>query len=182
MKIGILSDTHDDIDNTNRAIDIFQENNVKAVIHAGDIISPPVITEFYRLTEKGVKLFGIFGNNDGEKRGLKNAFEMVGGELLGDVGKIELDGLKFCIYHGQDLKKKEKIIKSRKFDVFIFGHTHTKYPKGIDTEIINDTIVLNPGTAHSVAKTFASETQYFGESSIMVFDTTTKQFKFFDLG
>ena len=182
MKIGILSDAHDDIDNTNKAIDIFQENDVKAVIHAGDIISPPVITEFYRLTEKGVKLFGIFGNNDGEKRGLKNAFEIVGGELLGDVGKIELGGLKFCIYHGQDLKKKEKIIKSRKFDVFVFGHTHTKYPKGVDTEIINDTIVLNPGTAHSVAKTFASDTQYFGESSIMIFDTTTKQFKFFDLG
>ena len=181
MKIGILSDTHDDIDNTNKAIDIFQKNDVKAVIHAGDIISPPVITEFYRLTEKGVKLFGIFGNNDGEKRGLKNAFEKVGGELLGDIGKIELDGLKFCIYHGQDLKKKEKIIKSRKFDVFVFGHTHTKHPKGVDTEIINDTIVLNPGTAHSVAKTFASDTQYFGESSIMVFDTTTKQFKFFDL-
>jgi len=57
MKIGILSDTHDDYENTNKAIDIFQENDVKAVIHAGDIISPPVITEFYRLTEKGVKLF-----------------------------------------------------------------------------------------------------------------------------
>ncbi len=181
MKIGILSDTHDDIDNTNKAIDIFQENDVKAVIHAGDIISPPVITEFYRLTEKGVKLFGIFGNNDGEKRGLKNAFEIVGGKLLGDVGKIELDGLKFCIYHGQDLKKKEKIIKSGKFDVFVFGHTHTRYPKDVDAKIINDTIVLNPGTAHSVARTFSSDTKYFGESSIVIFDTTTKQYKFFDL-
>ena len=182
MKIGIISDTHDDIDNTNKAIDIFQKNDVKAVIHAGDIISPPVITEFYRLTEKGVKLFGIFGNNDGEKRGLKNAFKTIGGELLCDIGKIELDGLKFCIYHGQDLKKKEKIIKSGKFDVFVFGHTHMRYPKDIDAKINNDTIVLNPGTAHSVAKTFASEIQYFGESSIMIFDTTTKQFKFFDLG
>ena len=119
MKIGILSDTHDDYENTNKAIDIFQENDVKAVIHAGDIISPPVITEFYRLTEKGVKLFGIFGNNDGEKRGLKNAFKTIGGELLCDIGKIELDGLRFCIYHGQDLKKKEKIIKSGKFDIII---------------------------------------------------------------
>ena len=52
MKIGMLSDTHDDYENTNKAIDIFQENDVKAVIHVGDIISPPVITEFYRLTEK----------------------------------------------------------------------------------------------------------------------------------
>ena len=38
MKIGILSDTHDDIDNVNKAIDIFQENDVKAVIHAGDMV------------------------------------------------------------------------------------------------------------------------------------------------
>ena len=43
MKIGIISDTHDDVDNTNKAIDIFKENDVKAVIHAGDIISPPII-------------------------------------------------------------------------------------------------------------------------------------------
>ena len=88
--------------------------------------------------------------------------------------------MKFCIYHGQDLKKKEKIIKSGKFDVFVFGHTHTRYPKDADAKIINGTIVLNPGTAHSVAKTFGGG-QYFGESSIMIFDTPTKQFKFFDL-
>lgn len=182
MKIGIISDTHDDITNTNKAIDIFEKNEVKVVIHAGDIISPPVITEFYRLTEKGVKFFGIFGNNDGEKRGLKNAFEIINGKLLGDVGKIEIDGLKFCVYHGQDLKKKEKMIKSGKFDVFVFGHTHTKYPKDLYTKIINGTIVLNPGTAHGVTKTFFSNTQYFGESSIMIFDTTTKQFEFVDLG
>ena len=181
MKIGILSDTHDDIDNTNKAIDIFQENDVKAVIHAGDIISPPVITEFYRLTEKGVKLFGIFGNNDGEKHGLEDAFEFIDGKLLGDIGKIEVDGLKFCIYHGHDVKKKKKMLDSGKFDVFIYGHSHTRYPKEEEPMVINNTIVLNPGTAHSVAKTFASDTQYFGESSIMVFDTISKKFEFIEL-
>jgi hypothetical protein len=66
MKIGIISDTHDDITNTNKAIDIFEHNKVEIVIHAGDMISPPVINEFKRLTENGVKFFGIFGNNDGE--------------------------------------------------------------------------------------------------------------------
>ena len=28
MKIGIISDSHDDVDNVNRAIDIFEQNNV----------------------------------------------------------------------------------------------------------------------------------------------------------
>ena len=39
MKIGIISDTHDDITNTNKAIDIFEENKVEVVIHADDISS-----------------------------------------------------------------------------------------------------------------------------------------------
>ena len=154
MKIGIISDTHDDITNTNKAIDIFEHNKVEVVIHAGDMISPPVINEFKRLTENGVKFFGIFGNNDGEKDGLKNAFEFIGGKLLGDIGKIEIDRLKFCIYHGQDIKKKRKLIDSGKFDVFIYGHSHTRYPKEEETTVNNHTIVLNPGSAHRAEKTF----------------------------
>jgi len=182
MKIGIISDTHDDITNTNKSIDIFEENKVEVVIHAGDMISPPVIKEFKRLTENGVKFFGIFGNNDGEKDGLKNAFEFIGGKLLGDIGKIEIDRLKFCIYHGQDIKKKQKIIDSGKFDVFIYGHSHTRYPKEEEaTAVNNHTIVLNPGSAHRVEKTFYSIPQYFNESSIMIFDTISKKFEFIEL-
>ena len=32
MKIGIISDSHDDVDNVNKAISIFQEEKVKAII------------------------------------------------------------------------------------------------------------------------------------------------------
>ena len=32
MKVGVISDTHDDMINTNIAIDIFKESNVKVVI------------------------------------------------------------------------------------------------------------------------------------------------------
>ena len=46
MKIGIISDSHDDITNVNKAIGIFEEMNVESIIHAGDIISPPIIKEF----------------------------------------------------------------------------------------------------------------------------------------
>ena len=34
MKIGIISDTHDDVTSTNKAINIFEENKVEIVIHA----------------------------------------------------------------------------------------------------------------------------------------------------
>jgi predicted phosphodiesterase len=100
---------------------------------------------------------------------------------LGDIGKIEIDRLKFCIYHGQDIKKKRKLIDSGKFDVFIYGHSHTRYPKEEETTVNNHTIVLNPGSAHRAEKTFYSIPQYFNESSIMIFDTTSKKFEFIEL-
>ncbi len=180
MKIGIISDSHDDVDNVNRAIDIFEKENVKTVIHAGDIISPPIIKEFKKLTDRDVEFFGIFGNNDGEKRGLENAVSYINGKLLGDEGKIEIDGLKFCIYHGQDLKKKEKIIASQKFDVFIYGHSHTKHHEIVQNKK-RETIVLNPGSSHRQALTNFSDPQYFPAPSIIIFDTITKEGIFVDL-
>jgi uncharacterized protein len=35
MKIGIISDTHDDIENVQEAIEIFNKVKVEYVIHAG---------------------------------------------------------------------------------------------------------------------------------------------------
>jgi hypothetical protein len=45
VKIGILADTHDNIDNVRKAIRRFKEN-VELIIHAGDFIFPGIIDEF----------------------------------------------------------------------------------------------------------------------------------------
>lgn len=78
MKLGIISDTHDDIDNVRMAIDTFNRENVKYVIHAGDYVFPGVVMEFKRMN---AKLIGVLGNNDGEKVQLLRAFLEIGGEL-----------------------------------------------------------------------------------------------------
>lgn len=46
MKIGILSDTHDDIDNVKEAIYRFREQKVELIIHAGDFVSRALLNEF----------------------------------------------------------------------------------------------------------------------------------------
>jgi len=178
MKIGIISDTHDDMSNTNRAIDIFKESNVEAVFHAGDIISPPIILEFKRLTDLGIKFFGIFGNNDGEKQGLKAMFKQINGNFLGDEGKIDIDNLRIGIYHGQDLKKKQRMIDSGKFDIFIYGHTHTREPQEEKLDYQGKTLVLNPGSAHRAEKSLMSDRPYFKDPSVLIFDTISKEIKF----
>ena len=64
MKIGIISDTHDDVGNVQRAIEMFNVERVQSVIHAGDYIFPGIVKEFEKLNSK---LIGVLGNNDGEK-------------------------------------------------------------------------------------------------------------------
>lgn len=181
MILGIISDSHDDLTNINRAIDIFLEKNVELIIHAGDIISPPIIQEFKRVTDKGIRFCGILGNNDGEKNGLKEMFNFINGEFLGEEGKIDVDGLKIGIYHGHEIKKKNKMINSGKFDVFIYGHSHNRDPKDEKLNIVGKTIIFNPGSSHSPAQSMVGERNYFREPSILIFNTKNKDFNFIDL-
>jgi putative phosphoesterase len=181
MKIGIISDTHDDIDNVQRAIEIFNAQGTDYVIHAGDYIFPGIVREFEKLN---AKLIGVLGNNDGEKVHLLKNFLDIGAELKGELGEIQLDGLRVGIYHGTSKEVKERLINTQKYDVLICGHTH-KIELPLDTTKENSTgkertatLVLNPGTSHKKVESVCGA---FKEGGIIVFDTQTRDYKFIDL-
>ena len=73
MKIGLISDTHDNIQNIQKAIISFNEKLVRVVIHAGDIVSPEAVEAF-----DGMKLIGVLGNNDLQVNELTDAFDNIG--------------------------------------------------------------------------------------------------------
>ena len=180
MKIGIISDTHDDIENVSEAIQIFNQNKVKYVIHAGDYIFPGIIKEFSKLN---AKLIGVFGNNDGERNGILKSFIDINGELKGEIGEIEIDNIKFGIYHGTDKEIKERIIFSKKYDVFICGHTHKREPNNSGKierdDNNNNTLILNPGSAHRKSISLSGAFSEIGR--IILFDTQSKTYEFVDL-
>ena len=64
MLVGIMSDTHDDIVQTKKAVSKFNREGVEQVLHAGDFISPFMIDTLKELT---APLTGVFGNNDGDR-------------------------------------------------------------------------------------------------------------------
>ncbi len=132
--IGIMSDTHDNIDAIRKAIKIFNDKNLDLVIHAGDLISPFTALEFQKLDPE---LVAIYGNNDGEREGLKSAFREIC--LLEDFKEISVEGWKFSIIHGTNPAIVDSIRRSGKYDVVVRGHTH-------ELEILNGkTMVINPG-------------------------------------
>ena len=179
MKIGVISDSHDDIENVQEAIQIFNGNNVRYVIHAGDYIFPGIIKEFSNLN---AKLIGVLGNNDGERNGILRSFMDINGELKGEIGEIEIDGIKFAIYHGTDKEIKENIINSKKFEILICGHTHKREPLTsgkITNNNDNNTFVLNPGSAHRKSNSLSGVFSEIGR--VLLFDTQSKDYEFVDL-
>jgi putative phosphoesterase len=164
MRIGIISDTHDDEENTRKAIEIFQKEKVDFVIHLGDYVSPPIVRLF-----KGLKLIGIFGNNDGYKYMLMKAFDEIGGEIKGDFATLEIDNLKIALYHGEFKEITEALAKCQDFDVVFAGHWH-KFEK----KNFGKSLLINLGSAH----------RFFSKDpnpTIGIFNTKTKDFKLIEI-
>ena len=185
MRIGIISDTHDDLNNVDKAIAIFNREKVSRVVHAGDFIFPGVVERFRRL--ESAKLVGVLGNNDGEKFGLIKKFEEIGGELKGsDLGEIVDDdnkNLRIAVYHGTDQNLREAAIQSGVFDVFIHGHTHVKRWAQKQIKISDrekKIVILNPGTAHQNFPTFPPLGAGWNEDkpTVIIYDTITRQIRF----
>lgn len=163
MKIGLISDTHDNFKTIEGAVRIFGEKGIGYVIHAGDITTPEAVEAF-----AGLKMIGVLGNNDLDKKGLTSAFEKIGGEFRGEICEIEEDDLLIGVYHGTNFRKRDALIQSGKYNVVVYGHTHK-----IDNKTVGNMIVINPGTANG---------WFFGyKATAAIFDTVSKECDFIDL-
>ncbi len=136
MKIGIISDSHDHHKNVLKAIDIFNEQKVEYVFHAGDIVSPFTAKAFAEVNK--AKFIAVFGNCDGEKVMLTNTIKGFGGEVFDDcyIGKV--DGKRIFMTHRPSVI--DEVAGSGKFDLVIHGHTHKP-----GMRMVGDALVINPG-------------------------------------
>ena len=118
MKIGELADTHDNLALLRKALETFKRAGVELVLHAGDFVSPFVAVPFQEL---GVRLIGVFGNNDGDKLYLRERFSGVG-ELHFGPHELELGGRKILLMH--EPRALEALAASGRYQLIIYGHTH----------------------------------------------------------
>jgi len=133
MLIGVVSDTHDNLPALRKALARFKAAGVKLVLHAGDFVSPFVAMPFQ---EAGLRVIGVFGNNDGDKLYLRERFSPVG-ELHFGPHELELGGRRVVLMH--EPRALEALIASGKYDFIVYGHTHeVDLRPGLP-------LVLNPG-------------------------------------
>lgn len=161
MLLGIISDTHDHLPHISQAVAIFKERRVDIVVHCGDYCSPFTIAPF-----KGLRLKGIFGNNDGDRYLLMKKFEEIGAELSGEFCELEAAGLSIAVYHGTYQPITDALIASGTYDIVLSGHTHQ-----MGSHKFGNTLALNPGTAHGFSK----------KASIALLSTDTLEPEFIEL-
>lgn len=140
--IGIVSDSHDNMNAIWKAVEFFNKNGVKTVLHAGDIISPFTARAFKELNSK---FYFVFGNNDGDKLMLTKQFEEIGAISCGNFGDLTIDSLHIALLHGTDEALVKALARSGDFDVVIRGHSHDPGVKNIE-----GTLVVNPGECAGV--------------------------------
>ncbi len=162
MLVGLISDSHDNVPNIERAVSIFRDKQVEMVLHAGDYCSPFTIPPF-----EGLELKGVFGNNDGDHYLLLQKFRDIGGEHLGTFGELTIDGCRIALYHGTDTPVTAALEQCGNYDVVVTGHTHEK-----KIETVDRTLAVNPGTAHGFGE----------EASVALLDTKSMDIRFVELG
>ncbi len=134
MKIGIISDTHDNLPQIRKAVKVFNREKVELVLHAGDFVSPFTFLEFKNLN---CPLKGVFGNNDGDKLYLQEKFKVIG-ELYPAPYNVNINNKNVIILHKEKLI--DALAESQKYDIIIYGHTHRT-----DLRKIGKTLIINPG-------------------------------------
>ena len=125
MKVGIVSDTHDNMVKIKDMVDILNSREVDLMLHAGDFIAPFSLTP---LKDLKCDWIGVFGNNDGERKGL---FKKSEGRIKNSPYFMDILSKRVALIHE---------FKSLDADVLIYGHTH-------EPEIIRNgnKLIVNPG-------------------------------------
>lgn len=161
MKIGIMADIHDNVDNLRHAIGYFNAVSCDLILIAGDFVSPLVVPSLRKLTGK---VFACLGDNDGNQRGIHGGMSIVGPVAVGPVGHQTRDGLRIVMAH----QLNELRDNLGDCDVAVFAHTHRP-------SIVKDRhgrLFINPGEVGG---------WMFRRPTVVMLDSETREAELIDL-
>lgn len=138
MKIGIISDTHNNIELTEKAIQIFRRNRVDLVVHAGDITSSKMLRLF-----REFRCRFVLGNGDIDDEALNTEAAKLGFGTIESSSTFEAGGKKIIVFHGNDVPQFRAAMASGEYDYVIKGHTHM-----FENYLSGKTRVINPGALY----------------------------------
>ncbi len=155
MRIGVFADVHDHLDNLRVAVERFNQEQVEAVLFAGDLVSTFAVPPLRKLN---CPFVGCFGDNEGNKIGLDG-----GMKIVGTIGEPPFcyrvaDGTRILLTHALAWTKGCE----GEFDILVYAHTHQ--PSIHKDEL--GRLFLNPGETSGWS---------YGKPTIAILDTSTRE-------
>lgn len=141
MLVGILSDTHDQLTRTTRAVSKLASEGAQVLIHCGDLTSPAIV---YALA--GLPAYVVFGNNDYDRHAIRIAIDEIEGTCLDYGGIVRLEERSIAVTHGDRPGIFRDLLVALP-DYLLFGHTHVPH-----NERDGATRQINPGALHRAAE------------------------------
>ena len=142
VKLGILSDTHDQLARTRAAVTLLQQAGVEGLVHCGDLIESPIL-----LACAVVPCWFVFGNNDADTvPALRQTAADCGAICLGWGGTFELAGRKLGVVHGHNKSDLNRVLADRP-EILFSGHSHLRSEDVVDTAC-GRVGRINPGALH----------------------------------
>jgi uncharacterized protein len=142
MRLGIISDTHDELARTQMAIELLRGEGAEALIHCGDLASPPIVAACAVLP-----FWFVFGNHDADSvPALEQAAVESRAVCLGWSGVVELDGRLIAVAHGHMSYDIRRALAFRPH-YLLSGHSHiaSDHRDGLVRRV-------NPGSLHEAEK------------------------------
>ena len=133
MRIGVVSDTHNQLRNVRRIVELFNAAKVDRVVHTGDITKARTLEAFAGLE---APLVGVFGNND-EREPLREAARSAGIQLQDPPLTLAWHERRLLVVHDPHFLTAEQIAGH---DVVLHGHTHRMVH-----ERRGNALLVNPG-------------------------------------
>jgi len=161
MKVGIISDSHDNIWVLDKALKQIKEKGAEILIHCGDFCAPFIMNN---LSSVDIPVHCVFGNIDDRHITPKMAESKTNITFHGDIGEFEIDGKKIAITHFPHFA--EGLAAKQQYDLVCHGHTHDQRK-----EKIGKTLLLNPGEIMGRK----------GTPSYAIYDTETSDAEFYEV-
>lgn len=136
MKIGILSDTHNNQENLRRALDIFRNEGVATLIHCGDMTSAEtaaILTGFH--------IIHVTGNMVKGPAAIRRALLAINPDnFSGPSFSGQLGGVWVAVAHGHVPETLDQFVADGRYAYVFCGHTHRRHD-----EMVGQTRIINPG-------------------------------------
>lgn len=143
MKIGVLSDTHDQLANLLTVLETCRERGIKTLIHCGDLTGFDMVSHF-----NGFRVIYTPGNMDYATGTIKKRFEGLHEDnFVGEVFTGQLDGVWVAAVHSHIKGQVMDLARRKRYKWIFHGHTHQRRDK-----VVKGARIINPGALGGLGK------------------------------